>query len=214
MVTRLDTTVGRLVDQLTRLGLEENTLIVFTSDNGPHSESGHETEVFKPAGPFRGMKRALYDGGIRVPLICYWPSRIEAGKVSSHVCYSGDFFQTFAELSGELCDVAKGPIDSISIVPTLLPVASQSPAVQSVHRYLYFEFYEQGSRQAVRFGDWKAIREPMIDGKVQLYNLSQDLTESQDVAASNPTVVEQAVQFMDEAHQPSERWQRPSRKGL
>ncbi len=209
MVSRLDTCVGRVVDHLRRLGIEDETLVVFTSDNGPHNESSHQLELFQPAGELRGQKRALYEGGVRVPTICSWPGMIPAGAVSDHVGYSGDFFQTFAELSGELCDPNKGPIDSISITPTLFSGTNFDEGTQKQHEYIYFEFYEQGSRQSVRFGNWKAIREPMLTGKIQLYNLAEDIAEQVNLADVNPEVVERAKKYMDEAHVPNERWTVP-----
>ncbi len=214
MITRMDTGVGRIVDQLKRLGLDKNTLVIFTSDNGPHDESKHELDRFEPSGPLRGIKRSLYEGGIRVPMIASWPGVIEPGTVSDHIGYSGDFFQTAAQLTGELCDVENGPIDSISFVPTLLagtPFA-QTVQPQQKHQYLYFEFYEQQSRQSVRFGDWKAVRQPMQNGKIELFNLASDLGETTDVAKQSPSQLEQARLYMDEAHSDNPRWKVGSTK--
>jgi arylsulfatase A-like enzyme len=208
MVTYLDSMVGRLVDQLKRLGIDDETMIIFTSDNGPHKESKHVAEFFEPSGPLRGMKRDLYEGGIRVPMICSWPGRIAEGDTSEHIGYSGDIFATLADLTGGPVDVTDGPIDSRSFAPTL--ISGFGPQTQ--HEYLYFEFLEQGSRQAVRFGDWKLIREPMFTGQVQLYNLKEDLAESKDVAKLHPMIVNRGVRYMDAAHVPSDRWPSPAEK--
>jgi uncharacterized sulfatase len=132
-------------------------------------------------------------------MVARWPGRIAPGSVSSHVGYFGDFFATFAELLGR--DVP-ARLDSIS----LLPVLTGRPAEQTTHEYLYWEFYEQGGRQAVRFGQWKAIREPMKTGRVQLFDLGRDVAEEKDLAAGHPDIVAQAVRYMDEAHVPDPRW--------
>jgi uncharacterized sulfatase len=134
-----------------------------------------------------------------VPAIARWPGTIPAGSTSGHVAYFGDVFATACELTG--APVPNG-LDSISFLPTL---AGQTQT-QKQHDYLYWEFYEQGGRQAVRFGDWKAIREPMITGNVQLFDLSGDLGESTDLAVSRPDIVRQAVLFLNEAHVSHPDW--------
>lgn len=208
MVSYLDTGVGRVLDQLQRLSIQENTIVIFTSDNGPHNESdGRDLALLKPSGDLRGMKRSLYEGGIRVPTICYWPGHIDAASVSGHIGFSGDFFQTLADLTGGPCTIQDGPIDSISLVPTLIP---DKYGDQKEHEYLYFEFYEQGTRQAVQFGKWKAIRQPMLTGKVELYDLTTDIGEKKNVAADFPDVVQQAIGYMTDARAPSDRWPVPS----
>jgi arylsulfatase A-like enzyme len=199
MVTRMDKDIGHVLDLLKELGIEKNTLVIFSSDNGPHDESRHSPEFFKPSGPFSGYKRSMKEGGIRVPTIAWWPGTVKAGKTSDHVAYFGDFFATVCDLTG-----GKSPknLDSISFAPTLTGKGRQKK-----HEYLYWEFYEQGSRQAVRFGNWKAIREPMLTGDVKLFNLAKDLREEKDVAAENPKLVARAVKYMDEAHVNDPRWQ-------
>ncbi len=203
MITRMDTDIGRLLDLLNELGLAENTLVIFTSDNGPHNEAGHNPKRFNPSGPLTGMKRSLTEGGIRVPAIAWWPGTVRPGGVSDHLGYFGDFFATACELSGAPLPTG---LDSISFAPTLTGRGGQKR-----HEYLYWEFYEQGSRQAVRFGDWKAIREPMLTGPVKLYNLKDDLAEQNDLAATKPDLLERAIRFLDEAHVNDERWQVPGR---
>jgi arylsulfatase A-like enzyme len=199
MISRLDRDVGRLLARLEALGLAKDTLVLFSSDNGPHQEGGNDPAFFRASGPLRGLKRALYEGGIRVPMIARWPGRIAPGSVSSHVGYFGDFFATFAGMLGQ--PVPDG-LDSVSLLPTLLG----NPGAQKAHEYLYWEFYEQGGRQAVRFGPWKAIREPMRTGRVQLFDLSRDVGEESDLAASREDLVARAERYMDEAHVPDPRW--------
>jgi len=199
MLTRLDRDVGRLFATLKQLGFEKNTLIIFSSDNGPHRESKHHPERFNPSGPFTGFKRSLHDGGIRVPTIAWWPGVVRAGGKTEHLGYFGDFFATACDLTG-----ARQPngLDSVSFAPTLTRKGRQRE-----HEYLYWEFYEQGSRQAVRFGNWKAIREPMLTGKTQLFDLSKDLREEKDLVKEKPRVLEKAVRYMNEAHVNDPRWE-------
>jgi uncharacterized sulfatase len=199
MIARLDRDVGRLLDRLEARGIAKDTLVLFTSDNGPHQEGGNDPERFDANGPLRGLKRALYEGGIRVPMIARWPGRVAAGATSSHVAYFGDLFATFGQLLGQ--DPPPG-LDSVSLAPTLLG----RPAEQGSHPYLYWEFYEQGGRQAVRFDRWKAIREPMKTGPVQLFDLMTDLGETKDLAPVRPDLVARAVRYMDEAHVPDPLW--------
>lgn len=199
MITRMDSDVGRLLDLLRELEIDRNTLVFFTSDNGPHNEAGHNLDRFNPAGPLRGIKRALYEGGIRVPAIAWWPGTVAAGSTTEHIGYFGDWMATVAELSGASMD---HPTDSISFVPTL----KGQPEKQQQHEALYWEFYEQGSRQAVRFGDWKAIRQPMLTGNVELFNLREDLGETTDLSAEHPELVQRAIELMDRAHVPHPNW--------
>jgi arylsulfatase A-like enzyme len=199
MVSRLDRDVGRLVAKLEELTIARDTLVLFSSDNGPHGEGGNDPERFDASGPLRGLKRDLYEGGIRVPLIVRWPGRVAPRSVSSHVGYFGDFLATFAEMLGQ---PAPAGLDSISLLPTL----RGRPDEQREHEYLYWEFYEQGGRQAVRFGRWKAIREPMGTGTLHLYDLSRDLGEATDLSAERKDLVARAARYMEEAHVPDPRW--------
>jgi uncharacterized sulfatase len=199
MITRMDGDVGRLLDLLKELDIDRNTLVFFSSDNGPHNEAGHHLERFNPSGPLRGTKRALYEGGIRVPAIAWWPGTIQPGSTSDHIGYFGDWMATAAELAG--ANVPE-PNDSLSFAPTL----RGQPDKQPKHEYLYWEFYEQGGRQAVRFGDWKAIRQPMFTGEVQLFNLSDDLSEENNLASQHPDLVKKAAEMMDQAHTPHPNW--------
>jgi uncharacterized sulfatase len=199
MITRMDEGIGRLIDTLQELGIDDNTLILFTSDNGPHREGGQDVKRFDPNGPLRGMKRDLYEGGIRVPLIARWPGRTPAGRTTDHIAYHGDVFATVAEAVGQ-----KMPekLDSNSMLPTLIGQNDQ----QKQHEYLYWEFYEQGSKRAVRWKQWKAVRMPMLNGKTELYNLESDLGETTDVAADHPDIVARLEEMMDVAHVPDPNW--------
>ena len=170
MITYLDESIGKVVDKVDQLGLSNRTLILVTSDNGPHSAGGHHVDNFDSNGPLRGGKRDLYEGGIRVPLIAYWPSKIAAGTTSSLICASWDFPSTACELAG--IDPPNAT-DGVSLVPTLTNAGTQQQ-----HEYLYWEFYEQGGKQAVRAGNWKAIRLNVgkkPNGPLELYNLGMIL---------------------------------------
>ena len=201
MISRMDHGIGVLLRQLKTAGIDNNTLVMFSSDNGHHDEGGHDTERFDPNGPLRGMKRDLYEGGIRVPMIARWPGTIQAGTTTDHIAYFGDLMATAAELSGQAIPT---DTDSVSFAPTL----RGDHDLQRPHEYLYWEFYEQGSKQAVRFGPWKAVRQPMFDGPVELYNLDVDLGEASNVADENPDLVAKAVAMMKEAHVPNPNWKR------
>ena len=199
MISHLDAQVGQVLAKLKAYGIERNTLVIFTSDNGPHQEGKNNPELFHPSGALRGMKRTLYEGGIRVPFIARWPGKIKAGTTSDHVGYFGDVLATVSELTKQALPAG---LDSISFLPTL-----SGQTKQQQHPYLYFEFYEQGGRQAVRFGNWKAIREPMMTGNVQLFDLAKDLGEATDLAAQHPDIVKQAIGYMNEAHVDHPNWQ-------
>lgn len=199
MVSRMDGDVGRILEKLKEKGVAEDTLVIFTSDNGHHQEGGNDPEFFDANGPLKGMKRDLYEGGVRVPTIAWWPGKIDAGSESDHVAYFGDFMATACELAGE---ETPEQTQSVSFLPMLLGL----PHKQREHDYLYWEFYERGGKQAVRFGDWKAIRIPMFEGDVELFDLSKDLGEENNVAAEHPEVVAKAKAFMEQAHTPNANW--------
>lgn len=189
MVALLDRQVGELCARLDSLGLAENTIVIFTSDNGPHLEGGADPRFFNSNGAYRGFKRDLYEGGIRVPFIVRWPGVVEAGTTSDHISAFWDFFPTVAELLGE---EGKAPTDGISYLPTLTGQGQQAE-----HDYLYWEFHEQGGRQAIRRGDWKAVRYNVSkDGPIQLYNLADDIGETRDLAAEYPEMVEEFDSLM------------------
>ncbi len=198
MVQTLDDYVGEIVARLDALGLRENTLILFSSDNGPHREGGHDPDTFGSAGPLRGIKRDLYEGGIRVPLIANWPGRVPAGRASDLICAQWDMMATFAELIGR---PAPDATDGLSILPTLLDRSGQRQ-----HDYLYWEFHENDGRVAVRRGDWKAIRQQIAvdpNGPLELYNLAEDPGESRNVADAHPQRVAELDELLRTARTPS-----------
>jgi arylsulfatase len=196
MVTRMDRDVGRILDLLAELDLDEDTLVMFTSDNGPTYDrlGGSDSDFFESAGPFRGLKGSTYEGGIRVPLVARWPGRIAAGTRSDHVSAFWDLMPTVLAAAG--LDVPEG-LDGISFLPTLLRRGDQPE-----HEYLYWEFRAYGGQQTVRMGDWKGTVQRMKDGnrEIELYDLSKDIGETTDVAAQHPEVVERIRGIMQAAH--------------
>jgi len=207
MIRNIDRDTGGIVDLLEELDLAENTLVIFTSDNGPHQEGGHKADFFDSNGPYRGIKRDLYEGGIRVPTIAWWPGKIAAGSESDHAWYFGDVMATVAELAG-----VEPPenIDSDSFAPTML---GQPPEKKwNRNSDLYWEFYERGSAQAVRFGKWKAIRSPMFTGEIELYDLSWDFDEDHDYAERRPDLVKHAMNLLEKQHRPDPNWKVSSRR--
>jgi len=201
MITRLDGYVGRMLATLREQGLAENTLVIFTSDNGPHDESNHDLDRFNPSGPLRGIKRSLTDGGIRVPMIAWRPGTVAAGAVNEHVGYFGDFMATFAELAGT--EVPEGR-DSLSLVPTL----TGNPAKQRRHECLYWEFHEGGFKQAALYdGHWKGIRSGSATSPITLYDLRRDIGEATDVAAEHPEIVAKIDAYLKSARSASADWE-------
>jgi arylsulfatase A-like enzyme len=190
-----------LLDALKQQGLAEKTLVIFTSDNGPHNESNHDRTRFQPSGPLSGIKRSLTDGGIRVPAIAWWPGRVKAGSQSGHVGYFGDWMATAAELAGA---TAPKDGDSISFAPTLLGRETAQPK----HEFLYWEFHEGGFRQAALYqGRWKGIRQGGPDAPVVLYDLQRDLAEKTNVAADHPDVAAKVGEYLKTARSESRDWE-------
>jgi arylsulfatase A-like enzyme len=205
MITRMDRQVGAVLDKLEQLHIDDRTLVVFSSDNGPHREGGprHDPAFFEASGPLRGSKRALTEGGIRVPFIARWPGTIAPGSVTDHVGYAGDFLATAAELAGVS---PPADLDSISLVPTL----EGRPAEQPQHEYLYWEFHEDGFSQAVLLaGRWKGIRMRDVSASIRLYDLTTDIGEEHDVAADHPDVIARIGTIMSTAPADNEFWKRP-----
>ncbi len=195
MITRMDADVGRVLDCLRELGLDEKTIVFFSSDNGPHREGGSDPEFFRSSGPLRGFKRSLHDGGIRVPMLVRWPGKIRPGT-SDLPWGFWDVLPTLAELAG----VTPPPgLDGISVVPTLLGRPGQPH-----HQFMYWEFHEGGSQQAVRMGPWKAIRP--WGGTLRLYDLRTDLGEAHDIAAEHPDIVAKIEAYLATARTESEHW--------
>ena len=202
MISRLDRHVGQLMNRLEELKISENTIVIFTSDNGPHKEGGSDPNFFDSNGPLRGIKRDLYEGGIRVPTIAHRPGHIKAGETTGQIFTFWDFLPTAAELAG-----APSPdVDGISIVPTLLGKSTE----QKQHEYIYWEFFERGFQQAARSGPWKAVRlnrsEPLA-----LFNLENDLGEEHDVASDRPEVVKTMNGYFKEARTESQHWSTTAR---
>jgi arylsulfatase A len=199
MVSLLDDQVGEIVAKVKALGLVEDTIILFTSDNGPHREGGADPDYFDSNGTYRGYKRDLYEGGIRVPLIASWPGQIKSGSTSDHISAFWDFLPTTCQIVGIEPPSSR---DGISFLPTLLGHGKQID-----HPYLYWEFYEQGGKQAVRLGDWKGVRlnvHKNSNGMIELYNLALDPGETTDMAENHPEVVKHITTLMKEAHTDSE----------
>ncbi|PSL01727.1 arylsulfatase [Cecembia rubra] len=198
MVGLLDKQVGEILRKLDELGLTENTIIIFSSDNGPHVEGGNDPDFFNSNGVFRGFKRDLYEGGIRIPMIMKWPNVIQPGRKTDHISAFWDFLPTFAEILGE--DIP-GNLDGISFLPTI-----NGESGQQSHKYLYWEFHELGGRQAIRKGDWKAIKygvKSNPNAPIELYNLGLDPAESQDLAMSQPDIVLEMDKLFMEARVPN-----------
>ncbi|MFN7733023.1 MAG: arylsulfatase [Pirellula sp.] len=205
MVALLDTHVGRLVDAIDQMGLGDNTLILFSSDNGPHHEGGHNDRFFESSGAVRGSKRDLLEGGIRVPGIVRWTGRIEAGSVSDQLGAFDDVYPTLLELAGRPYDSLHAALPEgtgVSLLPTFLG----KPSEQRQRPYLYWSFYESGMGQAVREGWWKAIEQP-LGTSVRLYRLDRDLREQHDLAATEPETLARLTSHMRDAYRPgSEPW--------
>ena len=198
MVTRLDRYVGQLLATLKEKGLDQNTLIIFSSDNGPHREGGADPVFFNSGGGFRGFKRDLYEGGIREPMIARWPGTIKPGTQNEHVGAFWDLLPTFAELAGTK---APAGIDGISFVSALT-----GKGTQKKHAFLYWEFHEQGGKQAVRQGNWKAVRLNAAGNTtqpVELYDLAKDPAETTNVATKHPAKATELGRLMKESHTPS-----------
>jgi arylsulfatase A-like enzyme len=186
MIELLDEQVGQIVDTVRRLGLADDTIIVFASDNGPSREGGSDPAYFGSSGGLRGGKRDLYEGGIRVPLIASWPGKIRTDATTDAVSAFWDWLPTFAELCGQ---PQPAGLDGLSLVPTLT-----GRGMQAQHEYLYWEFHEAGGRVALRQGDWKAVRYNVLgrpDGPLELYNLGDDPGEQRNVADGHPDLVAQ-----------------------
>ncbi len=192
MVSRMDAGVGELFDLLARLGLDERTIVFFSSDNGPHAEGGNDPFFFDSNGPLQGYKRSLHDGGIRVPMIVRWPGRIPAGAVSDLPWYFADFLPTVADLVGF---GLPGPIDGASVLPALL---GEDAGLGD--RFLYWGG-TPGEPEAVRWGRWKAVRESP-DESLELFDLTTDVGEQRNVATEHPDIVSEILAYIESAVTP------------
>lgn len=202
MITRLDTYVGDILRLLREKGLDRNTLVIFTSDNGPHEEGGADPTFFGRDGKLRGLKRQIHEGGIRVPFIAYWPGTIRPGRTSDLQIAFYDIMPTMARLTGVSDfpgryanpDVADDRFDGISFYPTLMDQPGQA-----VHPFLYWEF-DETDQIGVREGDWKLI---VKSGKPHLYNLADDIHEDNDIAAGHPDIVNRLINIIEREHTPN-----------
>ncbi len=199
MVTYLDDQVGEIYEKLKELGLDDNTMIIFTSDNGPHKEGGADPDYFNSNGIYRGYKRDLYEGGIRVPMFVWYPPKVEANSSTGHVSAFWDIFPTLAELAGaEIPD----NINGISFVPTLFGEGEQEK-----HDYMYWEFHEKGGNVAILKDNWKLIvLNTMREGqkKFELYNLEKDPGEMNDLSETYPEIVEELYALVPQSRVDSE----------
>lgn len=192
MVTRMDSYVGDVMDLLAELGIDDNTIVIFTSDNGPHREGGANPDYFTSYGPYRGIKRDLYEGGIRMPMIIRSPGHIASGTTNDHLMAFWDMMPTFAELTASTDSITT---DGISFLPTLLGREGQRE-----HDHLYWEFHEGGGKQALRYGNWKGVRLNVgnpDETVFELYDLSTDIHEDNNLAAAHPELVEKIGAMMD-----------------
>lgn len=196
MITRMDRDLGRILALLERLDLDEDTIIFFTSDNGPHREGGARPEFFNSSGGLRGFKRSMHEGGVRVPMIVRWKGRIRPGSTSDFIWAFWDFLPTAAELAGA---DAPNNLDGISVVPVLLGKEKKSKP-----RFLYWEFHERGFHQGGRLGKWKVVRHNL--GPIELYDLSADRSEKHDVARKYPEVATRLQRLLETSRTPSEHW--------
>jgi len=203
MISRMDRDIGRILTRLKKLGIDEKTLVMFSSDNGPHKEGGVKPDFFDSNGPLRGIKRDLYEGGIRVPMIACWPGKIKAGSTCEHTSAFWDILPTFAELAA-----AQTPdqIDGISMVPALLGTS------QRQHKFLYWEFHEGSSKQAIRMGDWKAVR-LAPSRPIELYNLDSDMAEENNIAGIHPDIIGQVKEILDKVRTDADIWPLKDRAG-
>lgn len=196
MITRMDHDIGALMEVLRTRGIDGRTLVMFVSDNGPHREGGADPGFFKSNGGLRGIKRDLYEGGIRVPMIARWPGAIPAGRVSAHPWTHWDILPTLADVAG-----ARAPagLDGLSMARALR--GQRQPA----HPFLYWEFHERGFQQAARMGRWKGLR-LKVGAPLELYDLEADPAEARDVSAAHPDVVAKIDAYLKSARTESERW--------
>lgn len=198
MTSRMDRDIGRLVDQLEKDGQLENTLIIFNSDNGAHGQQG-SAAFFKTSGQLRGIKRDLYEGGVRSPMLAYWKGTIKPGSTSDHLSAFWDMLPTFSELTGQ---PVEGEHDGISMVPTLIGKGEQQK-----HPYLYWELYEKKPNRGVRMGKWKGVISNLRkSAAIELYDVTADIGEQKNLAAEYPEVVERIKRAMEESHVPSKLW--------
>jgi len=202
MISHMDRGIGQMMETLKKLNLDDNTLVIFTSDNGPtyFRLGGSDSDYFQSAAPFRGLKGSLYEGGIRVPFIARWPGKIQSGTASDHASAFWDILPTLCEITG--AEIPEN-IDGISFLPTLFGKKNQKQ-----HEFLYWEFPGYSGQQAVKMSNWKGIRTNLkkknMDSSIQLYNLEEDIGEKNNVASQHPEIVEKIKKIMIQEHTESE----------
>lgn len=198
MISKLDKNVGKILHLLDELNLSDDTIVVFSSDNGAICGWENEPKFFNSVGELRGIKGSLYEGGVRVPGIVRWPGRIAEGTESNRVSGFEDWLPTLLELIGAK-EAIPNDVDGISMAPTLLGKN------QAARPYLYREFPSYGGQQSIRVGDWKAVRQELMKGNqhIELYHLSNDISESHDVSKDHPEIVKELETLMLKARIPS-----------
>lgn len=196
MISRMDRDIGRLLALLKQRGLDDDTLVIFTSDNGPTLLKGLDVKFFNCAGPFRGLKEDLYEGGIRVPFIARWPGHINPNTTTDLPAAFYDILPSLADLTGAQ---APAKTDGLTLLPTLL----NHPNDQKPHDFFYWEFSSKTGSQAVRLGDFKGVRldvKKNPNAPIALYDLKTDIAESTDIAEKRPDVVKRIAEIMKSQH--------------
>jgi arylsulfatase A-like enzyme len=201
MIAYMDRDIGQVLQKLKDLNLDENTVVIFTSDNGPHKEGGSNPNFHDCNGPLRGIKRDLYEGGIRVPLIVRWPGKVKGGQTSEHICAHWDFLPTIAEIARV---EPASDTDGISFYPTLFG-NGEGASKQNQHDFLYWEFHERGFQQAARMGNWKGVL-LKHGGDLELYDLANDIGEVHNVADEHPEMVARIEACLKTARSENADW--------
>ncbi len=203
MVSMIDADVGKMLEKIRQLELDSNTIIFFTSDNGPCDSRLHDPEFFNSSGIYTGVKRDMYEGGIRIPMIVRWPGKISPGSVSDDVWAFWDFLPTAADIAGVPFENA---IDGISVLPAILGQQ------QKLHDYLYWDYGHVRDEfiQAARWEDWKGIKYNAT-GKYELFNLDNDPGEKNNLASERPDLVQHFEEILIEAYVPSKDYQRDNK---
>lgn len=201
-ITRLDADLGHLLAKLKELGIDEDTLVIFSSDNGHHKEGGNNPELFDANGPLRGQKRALYEGGIRVPTVARWPGKVRAGEEIDGAYWFADLLPTFADIGGAHASIPPG-LDGISFASVLQNIPQKAAA----RTPLYWEFHEGGFGQAALLdGHWKAVRNLRHTAPIEIYDLATDLGETKNVAVEHPDLVAKFAALFHTSRTASPDW--------